>query len=64
MSMRRRGVRPESKVKNSHAVGFGHSANVVCGSDSTRDRGHLSIVRKALASEVGGTALGDLEDDG
>lgn len=37
---------------------------MVCGGNGTGDGGLLLVIGKTLASEVGRTALGDLEDDG
>lgn len=48
---------------NLHAVGLGHEPSVVGGTDSADDRCLLLVVGKALAGEVGGTALRDLDDD-
>jgi hypothetical protein len=42
----------------------GDGPDKVGGSDGAADRGLLVLVVDALASEVGGSALRDLEDDG
>ena len=47
-----------------HAVLLGHEADVVGGGDGPGDGGLLLVVGEALAGEVGGAALGDLDDDG
>lgn len=47
-----------------HAVSLGDGTDVVGGGNGTGDGGLLLVVGKTLASEVGSSALGDLEDDG
>lgn len=47
-----------------HAVEGSDVANVVGGSDGAGDGGLLLVVGETLAGKVGGTTLGDLEDDG
>lgn len=47
-----------------HAVSLGDGADMVSGGNRTSDRGLLLVVGKTLTSEVGRSALGDLEDDG
>jgi hypothetical protein len=44
-------------------VGWCDRTDVVCGGDGTLYRGVLVLVVDALASEVGSTTLGCLEDD-
>lgn len=47
-----------------HAVSLGDGTDMVGGGNGTGDGGLLLVVGKTLASEVGSSALGDLEDDG
>lgn len=52
------------RVVHSHSVGGGDRTDVVGGSDGTSDGSLLLVVLEALATEEGGSTLGDLEDDG
>lgn len=46
-----------------HAVGLGDGADVVGGGHSTSDGCLLAVVGKALSGKVGGTTLGDLQNN-
>ena len=47
-----------------NAVGRGDATDVVGGRNTTGNGGVLAVVADALTGEVGGTTVGDLEDDG
>lgn len=53
----------DEKNADLHAVGLGNGADVMGGSNSASDGCLLAVIGEAFSGEVGGTTLGDLQNN-